>query len=212
MALRDHSLDDKITSAAMEEFLDKGYTGASLRKIAEKAGITVGAIQTRYRAKGELFASLLKPFLDDIEATFKSVKADYYSGADSGLLAQLRFSMRHESAAILRLILAHYNEAVLLFYKSAGSSLERYFDMVVQSKIDESAAFFRSMGYTGIDEKLLGLLISVQFGSYRRVVLDSPDTEAAEDYMNSLMTYHLGGWVALFDSAGITEEDANNEV
>ena len=205
MALRDHSLDDKITSAAMEEFLDKGYTGASLRKIAEKAGITVGAIQTRYRSKDELFASLLKPFLDDIEATFKSVKADYYSGADGGLLEQLKVSMRHESAAILRLILAHYNEAVLLFYKSAGSSLERYFDMVVQSKIDESAAFFHSMGYTGIDEKLLGLLISVQFDSYRRVVLDSPNTETAEDYMNSLMTYHLGGWVALFDSAGITE-------
>ena len=205
MALRDHSLDDKITSAAMEEFLDKGYTGASLRKIAEKAGITVGAIQRRYRSKDELFASLLKPFLDDIEATFKSIKADYYSGADDGLLAQLKVSMRHESAAILRLILAHYNEAVLLFYKSAGSSLERYFDMVVQTKIDESAAFFRSMGYTGIVEKLLGLLISVQFDSYRRVVLDSPDAETAEDYMNSLMTYYLGGWVALFDSAGITE-------
>ena len=126
-------------------------------------------------AKCKLFASLLKPFLADIEATFQSVKADYYSGADGGLLAQLRVSMQHESAAILRLILAHYNEAVLLFYKSAGSSLERFFDMVVQRKIDESAAFFRSMGYTGIDEKLLGLLISVQFDSYRRWLYELAD-------------------------------------
>lgn len=47
MALRDHALDDKITAAAKQEFLEKGYTGASLRKIAEKAGVTVGAIQTR---------------------------------------------------------------------------------------------------------------------------------------------------------------------
>ena len=68
MALRDHSLDDKITSAAMEEFSEKGYMGASLRKIAQKSGATVGAIQTRYRSKDELFASLLNPFLDDIEA------------------------------------------------------------------------------------------------------------------------------------------------
>jgi len=120
--------------------------------------------------------------------------------------------MQHESAAILRLILAHYNEAVLLFYKSAGSSLERYFDMVVQRKIDESAAFFRSMGYTGIDEKLLGLLISVQFDSYRRVVLGSPDAATADGYMNSLMTYYLGGWRALFDSANKSEEDVKNEV
>ena len=136
---------------------------------------TVGAIQTRYKSKDELFASLLKPFLADIEATFQSVKADYYSGADGGLLAQLKASMQHESAAILRLILAHYNEAVLLFYKSAGSSLERYFDMVVQRKIDESAAFFRSMGNIGIDEKLLGLLISVQFDSYRRWLYELAD-------------------------------------
>ena len=56
MALRDHSLDDKITAAARKEFLDKGYTGASLRKIAEQAGVTVGAIQTRYKSKDELFA------------------------------------------------------------------------------------------------------------------------------------------------------------
>ena len=84
MALRDHSLDDKITAAAMEEFSSKGYAGASLRKIAEKAGVTVGAIQTRYSSKDELFASLVKPLLDDIEAMFRGVKADYYSGAEKG--------------------------------------------------------------------------------------------------------------------------------
>ena len=72
MALRDHSLDDRITDAAREEFSEKGNMGASLRKIAEKAGVTVGAIQTRYKSKDELFVSLLKPFLDDIEACFKT--------------------------------------------------------------------------------------------------------------------------------------------
>lgn len=68
------------------------------------------------------------------------------------------------------------------------------------------------MGNIGIDEKLLGLLISVQFDNYRRVVLGSPDAATADGYMNSLMTYYLGGWGTLFDSAGITEEDVKNEV
>ena len=128
MALRDHSLDDKITAAAMKEFSGKGYAGASLRKIAEKAGVTVGAIQTRYPSKDELFANLVKPFLDDIEATFRGVKADYYSGAEKDLLSQLKSSMQHESDAILHLIFTHYEQAVLLFYRSAGSALEHYFD------------------------------------------------------------------------------------
>ena len=43
MANRDHTLDSKITDAAYSEFLEKGYPAASLRKIAEKAGVTVGS-------------------------------------------------------------------------------------------------------------------------------------------------------------------------
>lgn len=91
MALRDHSLDDKITAAAFAEFSEKGYTGASLRKIAERAGVTVGAIQTRYKSKDELFVSLLRPFLDGVGELFQSTRADiipapariYWADSDS---------------------------------------------------------------------------------------------------------------------------------
>ena len=84
MALRDHSLDGRITAAAREEFLDKSYTGASLRKIAEKAGVTVGAIQTRCKTKDALFCSLLQPLLADIGALFQSTRADYAAGGGGG--------------------------------------------------------------------------------------------------------------------------------
>lgn len=199
MALRDHSLDGRITAAAREEFSDKGYSGASLRKIAEKAGITVGAIQTRYKSKDELFASLLKPLLDDIETLFQSTKADYYSAADTDILNSLKASMQHESAAILHLIFDRYDEAVMLLCRSAGSSLEHYFDGIVQTKIKESIAFFHEAGFMTVDEKLLGLLIASQFDSYRRIVAECRDRKTAERYMDSLMVYHLGGWTSFFE-------------
>lgn len=94
MALRDHSLDDRITAAAMEEFSSKGYAGASLRKIAEKAGVTVGAIQTRYPSKDELFASLVKPFLDDIEATFRGCSATSFLRNWDSILEKKRANLR----------------------------------------------------------------------------------------------------------------------
>ena len=212
MALRDHSLDDKITSAAMQEFMDKGYTGASLRKIAKKAGVTVGAIQIRYKSKDELFTSLLKPLLDDIDALFQRTKADYYACTSASLMESLKGSMQHESDAILHLIFAHYKEAVLLLRCSVGSSLEHFFDGIVQSKIEESAAFFHSAGFADIDEKLLGLLIAAQFDSYRRIVADCPDRAAAEKYMDALMVYHFGGWTAFFDSANQLQEVISDEV
>lgn len=207
MALRNHSLDDKITTAALEEFSEKGYMGASLRKIAEKAGVTVGAIQTRYKSKDELFACLLKPFFDEIAALFQNTRADYDAGVVADLLTGLKASMRHESEAILHLIFDHYEEAVLLLCRSAGSSLEYYFDGIVQNKIKESIAFFHRAGITGIDEKLLGLLISAQFDSYRRIVIECSDRKIAEKYMESLMTYHFGGWAAFFDSVNHARED-----
>lgn len=206
MALRDHSLDDKIITSAREEFLEKGYSDASLRKIAEKAGATVGAIQTRYKSKDELFACLLKPFLDEIEALFQNTKEDYYSGAGTSFPASLKTSMRHESEAILHLIFDNYDEAMLLLCRSSGSSLEKYFDGIVQNKIKESIAFFRKAGFAAIDEKLLGLFISAQFDSYRRIVIECSDRKTAEKCMEALMTYHFGGWTAFFDSVNKSRE------
>ena len=212
MALRNPSLDDKITSAALSEFLDKGYTGASLRKIAEKAGVTVGAIQIRYQSKDALFVSLVRPLLDAAEALFSSTKEVYYQGAGPELLAGIKASMQHESAAILRLIFDHYEQAVLLLCRSAGSSLERFFDGLVQRKIAESIAFFRHFGCAEMDGKLLGLLISAQFDSYRRIVQEGSGRKAAKRYMQALMTYHFGGWTALFASAREAQEGISDEV
>ena len=198
MALRNHSLDDKITNAAFKEFFQKGYGGASLRKIAEAAGVTVGAIQIRYKSKDDLFVSLLKPLLDDIKAVFDNTKADYFAETDVDILTKLKESMKNESAAIIRLIFNHYEQAVLLLCRSVGSSLEQYFDAVVQSKIKESIAYFIEVGQHFIDEKLLGFLIFSQFDGYRRIVNECPNREIAEKYMDALMTYHLGGWTTLF--------------
>ena len=93
-----------------------------------------------------------------------------------------------------------YEAAVLLLCRSAGSGFEHCFDEIVQSKIRESAAFFRASGFAGVDDRLLALLISAQFDSYRRIVAECPDREAAEKYMNALMVYHFGGWAAFFES------------
>lgn len=201
MALRDHTLDEKIITAARQEFLEKGYSGASLRRIAEKAGATVGAIQTRYQSKDALFGGLLKPLLDEIKALFQNVRAEYYSGADADLLTGLKVSMQKEAAAILHLIFDHYEEAVLLLCRSVGSSFEHYFDEIVQSKIQESIAFFHAVGFDGIDERLLGLLIAAQLDSYRRITAECSDRKTAERYMEALMVYHFGGWTAFFESA-----------
>ena len=51
----------KIQEAAMAEFLDKGFQGASLRQIVKHAGVTTGAFYGYFSSKEALFASIVEP-------------------------------------------------------------------------------------------------------------------------------------------------------
>ncbi len=206
MANRNPALDGQIASAARAEFLEKGYQDASLRRIAERAGATAGAIQIRYKTKDALFCSLLAPFLSEIEGIFRATKTEYWHYPPSERLAFLETSMRMESEAILSLIFDHYDDAVLLLCRSGGSNLEGYFDQIVARKVSESAAFFEALGAARFDQELLRLLIGAQFHSYYQIVKSGYERGAARDYMRALMRYHMGGWTALLN-ANLEEEE-----
>ena len=53
-----------ILSAAMQEFLEKGYKSASLRNIVKTAGVTTGAFYGYYNSKEDLFEALVGEHYD----------------------------------------------------------------------------------------------------------------------------------------------------
>ena len=52
---------ERIQQAALEEFSEKGFLGASLRQIVKNAGVTTGAFYGYFSSKEALFASLVEP-------------------------------------------------------------------------------------------------------------------------------------------------------
>ena len=52
---------ERIQEAAMTEFLDKGFLGASLRQIVKNAGVTTGAFYGYFSSKEALFNALVEP-------------------------------------------------------------------------------------------------------------------------------------------------------
>ncbi len=53
------ALDERLLSAAAEVFAERGYDGAGVAEIARRAGVTTGAIYSRYRGKAELLVDAL---------------------------------------------------------------------------------------------------------------------------------------------------------
>lgn len=60
MASRIEEFDEVILCHAKEEFLEKGFADASLRTIAQKAGVSTSTIYTRYSDKEGLFCFLVE--------------------------------------------------------------------------------------------------------------------------------------------------------
>ena len=73
MASRIEEFDEVILCHAKEEFLEKGFADASLRTIAQKAGVSTSTIYTRYSDKEGLFCFLVEDKLSLFSETDWSV-------------------------------------------------------------------------------------------------------------------------------------------
>ena len=85
------STNDRLTAAAAEVFAERGYDGAGVAEIARRAGVTTGAIYSRYRGKSELLFDALDStvgeHLDSILASSEHTSpADLLSTLGSHLL------------------------------------------------------------------------------------------------------------------------------
>ena len=79
MANRTPGVTEKLMEHALQEFLTRGYTDASLRTIAEKAGTSPRAVYTRYGDKEGLFAVLVSEQADLLKALFRNDMETYHA-------------------------------------------------------------------------------------------------------------------------------------
>jgi AcrR family transcriptional regulator len=66
MQVQKPKIRKKILDSAIEEFLVVGYRRASMRNIAQEAGITVGNIYAYFSGKADLFETIISPALKSI--------------------------------------------------------------------------------------------------------------------------------------------------
>ena len=67
----------KIEQAAMEEFSDKGFLGASLRQIVKKAGVTTGAFYGYFSSKEALFTAIVEPHAAALMGKFMEAQTSF---------------------------------------------------------------------------------------------------------------------------------------
>jgi TetR/AcrR family transcriptional repressor of uid operon len=67
------STRDRLVDAAAAVFSEKGYDGAGVQEIARRAGLTTGAIYSRFTGKAELLREAIEArSVDDLDELFNS--------------------------------------------------------------------------------------------------------------------------------------------
>lgn len=194
MAAKDHTLDEKIINSANVEFLARGFTKASLRRISDSAGITTGALYTRYKNKDELFCKLVSDICNRIDEHFSSLVPLYYEAVAEKSFEKYSQAVQFETTCILELIYSNYDACFLLLCCSEGSSVENWFKKMIQRIISVAQEFYGSVLEDNITNKALELIITAQFSVYGQIIRDRYSKEEAETCLKLVSTFFDSGW------------------
>ncbi len=150
MSNRDTSLDPKILESAKNEFLKKGFIGASLKEISENAGVTTGAIYKRYRGKEELFVDVVKPAVKMFDEVI-----EYYFEINEKRKSENRMKESFsESLRNLELIIEKVYEkkelATILLAKSDGTIYSNFIHDFIENNFSSTYEFMEGLEREGM--------------------------------------------------------------
>ena len=200
MANRNHSLDDGIIQAAYSEFLTYGFQKASLHKIAEKAGVTTGAIYTRYKNKDALFVSLLQEFFETMQVLFTPVAQEYEKAKCRARSEDILRAITAEEQVYCQLLTEYYDDCTLFFCRSDGSSVETMLHELMEHKAEQTVEFFSHIYGKAPNADAIRLLMGSQFWYFRQLLDQHMEEGRMLTCLQAILDFTDAGWRQLCDS------------
>ena len=210
MANRIEGVTEKLLEQAMKEFLDKGYTGASLRTIAENAGTTPRSVYTRYGDKEGLFAALVSECADTLKDMFISYMKDYDEkpvDEQKNLFHDDKFDEEYKDYiySIIDYIYENFNVFKLLICRSKDTRFADYVDEIVSVDETHTLMYIQRTGNQVISSgkaapQLIHLLCSSYVHGFFEFVRHDMEKAEAQKYILQLRTFFACGWDHLFNN------------
>src|SRR5437660_1276474 len=101
---------ERVLAAARELFASHGYEGATVREIANLAGVSVGSVFTNFASKGEILSQVMEDRLAGLYAGLDRL-TPHLRGSTADRLRSI-FALHHEfESQHLQLFLAHIGAA-----------------------------------------------------------------------------------------------------
>ena len=197
-------VSEKILACAREEFLEKGYSDASLRTIAAKADVTTGSIYSRFAGKEGLFSAIVQPAADEFTDIFLRTQEEFHAVDEEKQAGLMDAYVTSGMEKMLDCMYDHFEEFQLLLDASYGTKFQNFVEHLVEIETEYTYKFmqviqFQNEGAKEIPEEFIHIMTTALFESAFEVVRHKMPREKAEDYVKMLEKYHYGGWNAIMN-------------
>ena len=200
--IHDSETKKHLMECAKAEFMEKGFAGASLRSICQKAGVTTGALYFFFQDKDDLFCELIGDFSDRLNLIIKEHYREEVEEMESGRAMQHDEDSDFEAMAlIVRELYKYRDEVLLVLTKSQGSTMEHMTDRLVD-QMDEHNAFIceamcRAYAVPMVDKKVVHWMSHSQIDMFIFMVTHIDNEKEAMEFAAKGMKYLLAGWYAI---------------
>ena len=193
---------ESIQRAAMQEFLDKGFQGASLRQIVKNAGVTTGAFYGYYASKEELFEALVEDQYEYLMARFRRAQEEFAALPEEEQPEHMGVESDSYLHWMVDYICQHREPVKLLLTRAEGTSYEHFVHNMVEVEVEYTLQYMEVLRRLGkdipvLDKSLCHIIASGMFsGLFEIVVHDMPREQAQRD-VEQFRQFYTGGWLKL---------------
>ena len=191
-----------ILSAAMQEFLEKGFKSASLRNIVKTAGVTTGALYGYYDSKEDLFEALVDEHYSFLLDCFRKAQKEFAEIPPEEQPDNLTSTSGECMYEMLLYAYEHLNEFKLILCCSEGTRFSGLIDEMVEIEVEGTHAYQRVLAELGrpsppLDPTLEHILITGMFHTFFELVIHEMPLPDAENYVKEMRAFYTAGWMKI---------------
>jgi len=193
---------EKIIAAAYDEFMEYGFTDASMRRIAASCGMSASGLYKHFPGKEEMFAALVEPAYSGLKQAYGEAASLEINSVDESLKETL-WDNAEETAWVMNYIYDHYKSFKLLVCKSKGTRFENYVHELATLEEANTRKYMDKLRAIGaevkdVSDKELHMFVTTCTNAIFLAVEHDLSRKEATVYARHLDEFFEAGWGKLF--------------
>lgn len=191
-----------IIEAARREFLTYGFADASMRRIADAAGMSASGLYKHFPSKEEMFSALVEPACQGLMSMYRQEETLEREALQEGRLTE-KWESGGEAKLAMTYIFDHPDAFRLLICKSRGTRYESFLHDLAIEEEKTTTALMNMLKAQGVqinevDPKEFHLLVTANVNALFQAVEHGFTREEAMRYADTLDRFFTKGWQELF--------------